>query len=294
MKPHTIIKILISAIALAVLGLRIAKPDLNVDTIVFALLVVAFIPWLSGVFKSVEVPGLGKVEYRDLEKAENKIDLPPKDTNDNSLPELGLPSYMRIKDQDPNLALAGLRIELEKRLQALSIKAGLGQIQPAKKLINILRERLILNDSTSVGITEIMEVGNRAVHGASVDKKVSDWVFSNGPKLIAALEYKLRKDDVKEPEEKLQRALIFIDVAQQMEGYDSLTKADFREHCISWLDLAKREGSVRLCEGFGTRKERAGKALIKLGSLEPIGGGSDNKYQISGFGELLLSQLLVE
>lgn len=79
----------------------------------------------------------------------------------------------------------------------------------------------------------------------------------------------------------------------QLEGYDPLTRADFKEHCISWLDLAQRIGSTILHEEFGTTKERAAKALKILGAIEPVVVGRDDRYQISGFGELLLSKLLV-
>ena len=77
----------------------------------------AILPWLGFIFKSVELPGGLKVEYPALEKASEdaaKVGL------------LGAPRkreespYLAIAEQDPNLALAGLRVEIERRLREIA------------------------------------------------------------------------------------------------------------------------------------------------------------------------------
>lgn len=56
------------------------EPDLTVDSIVVSLLVIAIAPWLGLIFKSLEVPGVGKGEFRDLiqrtvdEAVDKKVD----------------------------------------------------------------------------------------------------------------------------------------------------------------------------------------------------------------------------
>lgn len=75
----------ITVTALAGVIVHLADPKLKVDSIVVALLVIAIIPWLGLIFKSVEIPGLFKGEFQDLtrrverdsariDKVENAVD----------------------------------------------------------------------------------------------------------------------------------------------------------------------------------------------------------------------------
>jgi hypothetical protein len=80
-------------------------------------------PWLGSILRSLELSGGWKVEYNDLKKVEadaqsaGLLAVPAEKTE--------LPAYAAIAEQDPNLALAGLRIEIEKRLRRLATNAGI-------------------------------------------------------------------------------------------------------------------------------------------------------------------------
>lgn len=65
--PRLIVQCLISIAGLSLLVWHYVCPTARIDNISVAFLLIAALPWLGMVFKSVEVPGLGKVEY--LEKA---------------------------------------------------------------------------------------------------------------------------------------------------------------------------------------------------------------------------------
>jgi len=81
MSPLSISTIALSAVitvaALAGVIVHLADPNLKIDSIVVALLVIAIIPWLSLIFKSVEIPGLFKGEFQNLtsrvERTEEKV-----------------------------------------------------------------------------------------------------------------------------------------------------------------------------------------------------------------------------
>ena len=60
-------RLLISGVAIAVILVRIFRPNIKVDETTLVLLAVAVSPWLSSVIKGVEVPGGVKLEYRDAE-----------------------------------------------------------------------------------------------------------------------------------------------------------------------------------------------------------------------------------
>ncbi|MQY35578.1 hypothetical protein SRB17_35560 [Streptomyces sp. RB17] len=48
--------------------LHVLEPDLKIDGITVMLLVVAAVPWLGELFRSIEVPGLGRIEFREIER----------------------------------------------------------------------------------------------------------------------------------------------------------------------------------------------------------------------------------
>jgi hypothetical protein len=130
------------ALALALVHLR--WPSLAIDAITVTLLIAAVLPWLGPLFKSLELPGGWKVEFQDLQRTAERAEqvglLAPPLAAPAAAPEY---PFQRIADEDPNLALAGLRIEIEKRLVHLAE----------------LRDRVSRNRDRSAG---------RAVHGESV------------------------------------------------------------------------------------------------------------------------------
>jgi hypothetical protein len=67
------LSVAISLAALSVAAVHVALPDKKIDAITVGLLVVAVIPWLAPILKSIEGPGGWKVEFRELEqKVEEK------------------------------------------------------------------------------------------------------------------------------------------------------------------------------------------------------------------------------
>ena len=72
MTPKKRTQLIITIIA-ALLGIaHLAFPSLKIDVVFVSFLLVAVIPWLEPLFKSVELPGGLKVEYKDFQKVENE------------------------------------------------------------------------------------------------------------------------------------------------------------------------------------------------------------------------------
>lgn len=112
-------------ITLAALLIALAHsyaPDLTIDGATVSLLAIAVLPWLAPLFKAIELPGGVKIEFQDLKKVEAKAK------------EAGLLSsaagagkvdrhiyaFEAVAGDDPNLALAGLGIELESKLKEIA------------------------------------------------------------------------------------------------------------------------------------------------------------------------------
>src|SRR5436853_6275727 len=115
--------ITLAALALAVAHIAFPKFELDVTTLI--LFSIGLLPWLAPLFKSVELPGGLKVEFQELQEVTDRA-------KEAGLlgPETKAPveqSFQAIAAADPNLALAGVRIELEKRLRQLAAAGGYKQ-----------------------------------------------------------------------------------------------------------------------------------------------------------------------
>ncbi|WP_439449783.1 hypothetical protein [Stenotrophomonas sp. ATs4] len=64
-----------SVVAIGVVVLRMRYPDIfKLDAISVVLIVLAILPWLRSIVKSVEVAGLGKLELQDVENAARRVE----------------------------------------------------------------------------------------------------------------------------------------------------------------------------------------------------------------------------
>jgi hypothetical protein len=179
--------------ALALALIHILFPALAIDAITLVLVVVAVIPWLAPLFKSLQFPGGWKIEFQELQKVAAKAD----DAGLLSRAEMALPpeyAFLSVADRDPNLALAGLRIELERRLVQLAEMHQIGTaMQGMGRLLRELSKRQVLTDDEESVLSELLHLLNAAVHGASVDPRATDWAMEVGPQLIQSFEEKLRE-----------------------------------------------------------------------------------------------------
>jgi hypothetical protein len=100
-----------------------------------------------------------------------------------------LSAIRRAAGTDPNVALVGFRIEIEKKIIAIAEKIGIETHRvPLYALLQELQTREILNVSTVDGLLELMAAGNRAAHGTRVSNEAADWVLDIGPGILNRLD----------------------------------------------------------------------------------------------------------
>lgn len=116
------VQIIISFIGGLLIIAHMIWPDLKVDSITVILFAVIIIPWLAPVFKTLEFPGGVKLEY-NLEKVTEKLKksgLISPNTPNRKESRHNKYSFMNVVDLDSELALTGLRMEIESRLKDLA------------------------------------------------------------------------------------------------------------------------------------------------------------------------------
>lgn len=169
-------------------GVHLAWPGIAIDAVTVTLLLVAALPWLGRLFKAVELPGGVKVEFAELQRAQQEAESAGLLAGEGANRD-GKASSRLLPTDDPNLALAGLRIELERRLHKVAERHGI----PANRrsvglLIHDLHNRNLLSREQSSILADLLPSLNAAVHGARVDPRASAWAIDVGPRLLAGLD----------------------------------------------------------------------------------------------------------
>ena len=173
---------IVTAGAITVAVARLLWPAIKIDAVTLILLAIAIVPWVASLFKTVELPGGLKIEFADLEKTRQKaqsVGLLARNAPDEP-----------TKIEDPNLALAGLRIALERQLRKIAERNGIhGEGRSVGSLLQVLQEQDLLNRGQTSLLSDLLPTLNAAVHGAEVDPRASQWAAEVGPRLIAGLEF---------------------------------------------------------------------------------------------------------
>ena len=192
-KPVSIpLKRLRQVVSLGALLLALAHiiwPQLAIDAVALALIVIAILPWLAPLVKSLELPGGWKVEFQDLQKAASRAETAGLLAAEPSQKEADF-SFQSIASRDPNLALAGLRIEIEKRLSQLADIHALNSRRPmgvGQALRALAQAEVLTNEERSI-LADMVNMLNSAVHGAEVDSRAAAWAIDVGPRLLTSLD----------------------------------------------------------------------------------------------------------
>ncbi|MBQ3559201.1 MAG: hypothetical protein IJA07_06810 [Agathobacter sp.] len=194
-----VLKIFISLMFIGLFVVRIKHPELNIDAISIILLVLAMFPWYSKYIKALELNGIGKVELvsdkekEELEEKAAKLVVPDKSEKENLAEKY---SFYALRYTDMKLALAGLRIEIERELKQIAERNGIkNSIMSLGKLTELLSQRELITRNEYALIRDIIVVLNKAVHSQLDDYKIKDfeWVFEIGLDVLESL----KRDNVR-------------------------------------------------------------------------------------------------
>ncbi len=171
---------------------HIIWPQLAIDAVALALIIIAILPWLAPLVKSLELPGGWRVDFQDLEKAASRAESVGLLAAKQSEKESSF-SFQSIATRDPNLALAGLRIEIEKRLSSLAEIYGLNErrgLGIGQALRALTQAKVLTNEEMSI-LADMVNLLNSAVHGAQVDSRAATWAIDVGPRLLTSLDERI-------------------------------------------------------------------------------------------------------
>lgn len=194
-------KAILSLGAVTLAALHQFLPGFQLEPMTLTLLGVAIVIWFVDRLASLDIPGVGKIDFRDAKSATDKINIDASPSPD----ELGLQghpptvavtheessftSLANSEDYDPNLMLIAFRFEVEQRVRTL-VRAHklLNEKVSLDRMIRALAAKDIIDTKTGVGLIETIALGNQAAHGAKVDRPAAEWVLDVGPSILAQLD----------------------------------------------------------------------------------------------------------
>jgi hypothetical protein len=180
-------QVVITVGAVVTAALHVIFPQVVIDSITLALVIVAIAPWLGVLLKSFELPGGFKIEFAALERAQNRAEAAGL-LSEEARPE-PQHAFQRIAEEDPNLALAGLRIEIEKRLSQIAESHQVTVRRPGVgSLLRVLVDNNLVTRQQQSVLADMMILLNSAVHGGKTDDRAADWALEVGPRLLASLD----------------------------------------------------------------------------------------------------------
>lgn len=104
-------------------------------------------------------------------------------------------AFQVVSSEDPNFALAGLRIEIERRLNSIAESHSvLVRNAGAGRMLSILEKNQILAPREASALRDVVGLLSSAVHGAEVDPKAFLWAMEIGPNLLFVLDEKIAEE----------------------------------------------------------------------------------------------------
>lgn len=198
--------ILILVIAF-LLGAHVMKWEaVRVDSITLGLLglllIIPFIEMIRKIKIGEFEAEIGRDEVAKIQ-AKASIELPAVPDTEDEEPEKRIRELLR---EDPRLALAKVRIELEEALKRLY--ATTAEAEPdwrrlsLGRLVDSLVRKEILSSSVATTLREVITLANRAVHGERVEAAAAEELAVLGGRLVYELQ-QLHEKRILQPVEKI-------------------------------------------------------------------------------------------
>ena len=147
-------------------------------------LALAIVPWVMGLIERISAPGGFEVVFSKIERQLQEAKTVP-DSED-------MEAFRYFESNDPNLAIAMLRVQIERRLRKIAEGLFLetspkGRPRSLRSLAEELGRRGAIPKEAVVLLNDLMPVINEAVHGVDVGATGADFALSYGPRILSLL-----------------------------------------------------------------------------------------------------------
>ena len=182
---------ILSAFLLSMHTFKFMKVNID-STSILLLLIILISPFIASVRKIKYGDFEAEIDPKEIQKikaeAEKNVEFKESDNEMGSEIYATTESIRELASSDPVIALAKVRIELEKVLNRL---AKIAEIEVKKLglgiLVKILSNHEVISPSIGKSLTEVIGICNRAVHGEAISEESANTIISLGIELIEDL-----------------------------------------------------------------------------------------------------------
>ena len=156
----------------------------SISPIAAGALAIAVTPWVIQLIERISAPGGFEVVFAKAEQQLQEVAAAP-DAED-------LAAFSYFESSDPNLAIAMLRVQIERRLRKIAEEIVLepeprGRTRTLGSLTAALGERGAIPPEAVSLLRDLMPVMNEAVHGVELGSRGADFALSYGPRILSLL-----------------------------------------------------------------------------------------------------------
>jgi hypothetical protein len=248
-------------LALAMLIAHTASFDLvRIDNIsIILLLVMLLSPFVTAITKIKIVEFEAEVNPEEVRRIKEEVSTQLRDTDDVTLSpgiENTIESIEGMVNSDPVLALAKLRIELEKtlaRLYRMTNKEAQRQRLSAGQLVTRLANAEVLSSSIARSIREVISICNRAIHGEDIRQQDARYVVEAGAMLLRELFSQIHEYTFKP----VQSVRIDPSIVEEFQNakYRVTTVIPIIDAPYKDIRIVDQDGLDELLEGYNTYAE---------------------------------------
>ena len=198
-------KLFVSIAAMAIVLAHQLWADLRTDNFTTIFFVIAILPWFAPIIRSLELPGGFKVELQQVKSAVDKVVSTPRIVAAKAslqataslkasgtvlrTIEQGVADLRNVANTDPNLALVGVGIEIEKRLRDLAGTCGTDTAHRSVGwLLRQLERAAVVPPSAASGLRDLIGLRNQAAHGTTVSAAAANWALDSLPEVLDTLD----------------------------------------------------------------------------------------------------------
>jgi len=214
-----------------------------VDGITIFILFILSIPYLAFFLRKAKIPG-AEFEFKDeIDKTKNLVEKSLEKTKEENQKKdretlyfetFNTESSRELIDSDPVLALAALRIEIEKKIRIASdiLDLSINDRRSVFRQIETFHRRELLSSEQVKALQKILYMCNRAIHGSSISKDEAKKIIDVTDQLNKSFAVGYSINFAENPNYK---------------KHGLLCKW---EHCIEWMPLSKNQTELS-CKVFG-------------------------------------------
>lgn len=147
-------------------------------------LAIAILPWVLGIIERISAPGGFEIVFAKAERQLNASQATPD--------EADVAAFKYFGSSDPNLAIAMLRVQIERRLREIAEDVMLspdphGRPRMLRSLAEDLAQQGAISNEANALLKDLMPVMNEAVHGVELQSNALEFALGYGPKILAML-----------------------------------------------------------------------------------------------------------